>query len=312
MDYAPIIIFGYDRPTHMQEMLTSLFKNEEVQSSEAYIYIDGSKSTTNEENHQKVIDLVSERLPFLKTNLILRKENYGCKKNIISGINEVLSKNDRAIILEDDLILGKNFLNYMNQSLNRYKENKKVWHINGYSYPQIFRNKEKASISVLAQPWGWGTWDDRWNIFYEGKYYEKNVISTLNQEKRKKYNFYNLATYWEDALKLDQVNKNSIWDAYWYQAIFLNDGLTIFPQVSHVQNSGFDGSGLHCGQNNQFDTKLNSFKTTKFPSSIKESNLYRLNAYLFFKKYKILDYINYHQKKISSIKNFSSWILKKR
>ena len=64
----------------MQEMLTSLFKNEEVQSSEAYVYIDGSKSTTNKENHQKVIDLVSERLPFLKTNLILRKENYFSNK----------------------------------------------------------------------------------------------------------------------------------------------------------------------------------------------------------------------------------------
>lgn len=312
MEYAPIIIFGYDRPYHLERMLKSLYMNEEVQSSEAFIFIDGIKSSTDKENHQKVIDLISVKLPFLNTNVILRNENLGCKKNVIFGITEVLSKNDRAIILEDDLILGRNFLNFMNNSLARYKEIKNVWHVNGYSYPQIIKNKKKASVSVLAQPWGWGTWDDRWNIFYEGKYYENNIISTLDKEKRKKYNFYNLATYWEDALKLDQVQKNSIWDAYWYQTIFLNDGLTIFPQLSHVQNSGFDGSGLHCGINNQFDTKLNSNKTTKYPLILKESKLFKFNTYLFFKKYKILDYFQYHKKKLSSIENFLNWIINKK
>ena len=64
---------------------------------------------------------------------------------------------------------------------------------------------------------------------------------------------------------------------------FLNNGLTVFPQLSHVQNSGFDGSGLHCGVNNDFDTKLNNIKTKTLPKKINESKLYRFNAYLFYK-----------------------------
>ena len=152
--------------------------------------------------------------------------------------------------------------------LEKYKEYDEIWHVNGYAHPQLFKNKKKASLSVLCQPWGWGTWNDKWDEFIKNKYYEKNIISTLEDSERRKYNFYDLATYWESALKLDQVNKNSIWDAYWYQTVFLNNGLTVFPQQSHIQNSGFDGSGIHCGVNNDFDTEINDTKTIKFPKQI--------------------------------------------
>ena len=111
-----------------------------------------------------------------------------------------------------------------------------------HNYFEIKKGFVKRIVSAL----GWGTWDDRWKNFTENKYYEQNIISTLNDSERKKFNFYNLASYWESALKLDQVNKNSIGMLIGTKQ-FLNNGLTVFPQLSHVQNSGFDGSGLHCG-----------------------------------------------------------------
>ena len=85
----------------------------------------------------------------------------------------------------------------------------------------------------------------------------------------------------------------------------------MFPQLSHVQNSGFDGSGLHCGVNNDFDTKLNNIKTKTLPKKINESKLYRFNAYLFYKKYFLRRYFNYHKKKFESFDSFKKWVLKK-
>ena len=311
MTYSPIIIFGFDRPSHLKNMVTSLLNNSESKDSEVFFFIDGPTEKTDLRRHEEVVKFANEKFPFKSQNTIIREKNLSCKVNIISGITEVLNSHDSVIVLEDDLILGNYFLDYMNKSLNFYKDNKEVWHINGYAHPQLFRNKKNASLSVLCQPWGWGTWDDRWKNFTENKYYEKNIISTLDDSERKKYNFYNLASYWEAALKLDQVNKNSIWDAYWYQTVFLNNGLTVFPQLSHVQNSGFDGSGLHCGINNDFDTKLNDTKTETMPKKIKESKLYRLNAYLFYKKYYLKRYFNYHKKKFESFDSFKKWVLKK-
>lgn len=311
MKLSPVVIFGYDRPVHLKKMIESLSLNPETSNTDAFIFVDGINDSTNKKNHQLVVDIASSELPFKKVSTVIRDKNFGCKKNIISGITEVFYNYDSAIILEDDLIFGEHFLNYMNNALNYYKNNNQIWHINGYAHPQILRRNKRASISSLAQPWGWATWSDRWRIFIEGKYYEKNIISTLSLKERKKYNFYNLATYWEDALKLDQINKNSIWDAYWYQTIFLKNGLTVFPQLSHVFNNGFDGSGLHCGVNNQFDTKLNFKKTEIFPSKLKVSYLYKINTYIFYKKIKIYDYFSFHKSKFSSLKNFINWVKSK-
>lgn len=310
MDKTPVIIFGYNRPLHLERTLTSLFANKEVRDTEAFIYIDAASKEVDELNNREVISIVSNKLDFKKTTIRIREKNFGCKKNIISGVSEVLSDYKQAIIIEDDLILGKNFLNYMNNALSFYRNKEDVWHINGYCHPQIVSNKKSASISRLVQPWGWGTWNNRWEKFIQNKSYEKNIISTLDKKLRDEFNFYDLASYWESALKLDQINENSIWDAYWYQTIFLNKGFTVFPQVSHVQNIGFDGSGLHSGNNKMFDSKINTAKTLNFPDKLQESKIYKFNTYMFYKKYRIIDYYNFHKSKFSSFSNFLEWFKK--
>ena len=310
MSNAPIVIFGFDRPLHLQNMINSLSTNVESYESDAHIFIDGPTEKVNMDNYNKVLEIVNSELPFKNSFVTIREKNLQCKKNIVSGITEVIQKEGKAIIMEDDLVVSSQFLNFMNTALKKYSDNKKIWHINGYSFPQFIGSEKKTSISKLAQPWGWGTWADNWNIFIneDDQYYKKNIISTLSKQQRQEYNFYNLASYWEESLKLDAENKNSIWDAYWYQTIYLNDGLTIFPQVSHVQNFGFDGTGLHCGVNQEFDTKLNTKQTTIFTNGIKESFIYKANVYLFHRKRNLRNYFNFHKEKFSSVSSFKKWI----
>jgi len=47
-----------------------------------------------------------------------RKSNIGLAKNIISGITEIINAKEKAIILEDDVVVSSTFLNYMNDALN--------------------------------------------------------------------------------------------------------------------------------------------------------------------------------------------------
>ena len=89
-------------------------------------------------------------------------------------------------------------------------------------------------------PWGWGTWEDRWAIFIDGQFHERNYISEKTPSMIKKFNVSNLYDF-ENIIVKHQQGEGSIWDAYWYQGIFLNNGLSIFPSMSHVQNYGFDG-----------------------------------------------------------------------
>tara|TARA_B100000029_G_scaffold511131_1_gene604288 strand:- start:349 stop:1308 length:960 start_codon:yes stop_codon:yes gene_type:complete len=313
-NYIPIVCFAYSRPKHLNNMLSSLEKNSLSEFSDVTIYINGKEKNTNISNWEEVIEVASRNWNFKSLTVNVREKNIGAKNNIIQGITEMFSSNSKLIILEDDLILGNHFLDFMNYCLNKYEDDDNIWHVNGWSYPQLFSFKSRAAVSYFMSPWGWGTWSENWKVYIDEKHYEKNLISSLSKKERKFFNMYG-GLNWENMIIKDQDNQDNAWDCYWYQAIFLNNGKTIFPYKTHVFNDGFDGTGLHCGrkvENYPYDKTSNNKKTSSFPDKTNSiSLLYDLNLRYFNRKINILDYINFHKSKFSTFKNFKEFVSKK-
>ena len=65
----------------------------------------------------------------------------------------------------------------MNNCLEYYEQEKSVWHINGWCYPQLRTSKSKIVVGKLMNSWGWATWSDRWSQHDEKK---NNIISTFD------------------------------------------------------------------------------------------------------------------------------------
>ena len=307
---SPIAIFGYDRPIHLQNLLSSLMENDESRDSDVYFFIDGIKNETNLANHQSVVEIINKNWGFKNKNIIIREDNFGCRRNIIEGVNQVLKLHKRIIVLEDDLTVGKYFLDYMNKSLKKYELREDIWHINSWSHPKSYSPATRTALSRYISPWGWGTWENRWDKFMRSEFIDNNIISTMDKATIKKFNVSNLYD-WENILIKHEQNQGSIWDAYWYQAMFLNHGYSIFPTTSHTQNSGFDGTGLHCGENNEFDTTINIRKTTRYTNQTSESKIYLLSFKLFYFRNKMNDYISFHKDKFSSVASFVRFLKKK-
>lgn len=309
MKFSTILCFGFDRPMHLERMLNSLEKNHESIDSDVYICIDGPADGTDLEMHSKTVEVAKKNWNFKSTKLILREKNLDCRTNIINTITELFKTNDRLIILEDDLVLGPNFLSYMNAALHKYLNKKEMWCINGYSYPQL-NFKSGSSVSKYVSPWGWGTWSDRWEIFVNEDYDKKNFISSLSENDRKKFNVENLYD-WEDIIVKNELGKISAWDAYWYQAVFMNKGLTLYPNKSHIRNEGFDGTGMHCSSTNDWITPINMSITKRYPNKIKLNKLYMFNTLIFYRYYVLKRYLRFHKSKFSSFKNFRKFLRKK-
>ena len=123
------------------------------------------------------------------------------------------------------------------------------------------------------------------NIDFSIEDYDKtNMISQLSDEERNKFNVEKLYD-WENIIIKNEIGEISAWDAYWYQAVFLNDGYSIYPNKSHIKNKGFDGTGMHCSNNDDWKTPLNSSQTNHFPNNISETKLFRFNTLLFYRYY---------------------------
>ena len=56
----------------------------------------------------------------------------------------------------------------MNEALNKYESNKKVWHISGWNYDIKILNQYDAYFGKHISSWGWATWRDRF-IKYKKK-----------------------------------------------------------------------------------------------------------------------------------------------
>jgi len=119
MSLSPIIFFAFNRPNHTKESLTALSKNELAKQSDLFVFLDGPR---NAEQASLIAQTKEVILSFKDNfnNLILteRKSNIGLAKNIISGITEIINAKEKAIILEDDVVVSSTFLNYMNDALN--------------------------------------------------------------------------------------------------------------------------------------------------------------------------------------------------
>ena len=222
-----------------------------------------------------------------KFNLVIREKNFGLAKNIIQGVSQVLKKNSSAIFLEDDLIVSKNFLKFMNLNLIYYKNQKKVWHISGWNYNVNFNIEEDAYFTRGMNCWGWGTWRDRW------KYFEKKpnvIIKSWNKDKIFRFNFDNSINFFSQIVRNQNKDINT-WAIFWYAVIFIKNGLCLNPVKSLVKNTGIGNSATHTRSIEKiFNSKLNisNIKKYKLPKKIDENKfVYNLIVANFFKMKKL-------------------------
>ena len=124
-NYSPIVIFTFLRLQKLKRLIKTLKESKISKSSEIYFFSDFTKNKNEINKIKKVRTYLKKITGFKKKNIILRKNNFGNGKNIIDGINYIFKKHDKAIILEDDLEIGKNFLLFMNLCLKKYKYKKK-------------------------------------------------------------------------------------------------------------------------------------------------------------------------------------------
>lgn len=284
---APILLFVYARPEHTKQTIKNLADNELASSSDLIIYSDAARNDKDIAAVEEVRRLVCSTQGFRSVTVVERQSNYGLARNIIEGVGEVCQRYGRVIVLEDDLVTSPYFLSYMNQALNHYQEEKKVWHISGWNYPIATDGLEDVLFIRVMNCWGWATWSDRWMHF------EKNtekLIAEFDKETIRKFDLNNSGMFWYQVLA-NQKNLVNTWAIYWYATIFKNNGLCVNPKISLVDNIGLDGSGTHGSEERESYKVLNSIisiggKKIIYPSVIIENEVAIGRIMQFYKNIK--------------------------
>ena len=138
MKYAPIAIFAYNRLDILKKTLKFLKKNSIFYKSKIIFFIDGPKNNKDKKDVNSVREFLLKNSETSNAQIIFNKKNIGLSNNITRGLDFIFKNYDKCIILEDDILVSKDFLRVMNFYLNYYKKEKNIVSIEGYMYPIKF------------------------------------------------------------------------------------------------------------------------------------------------------------------------------
>ena len=250
---APIVVFSYNRPNHLNKTLSALSQNELAPKSDLFIFCDGTKKGASEEQLAAIKEnrkIARKANGFNSVHIIERDVNFGLARNIIEGVSSIIEEYGKVIVLEDDLLTSRYFLKYMNAALDYYENRPGVMSVSA-NRPPIDKMEIPADypydvfVCLRSYSTGWGTWKNRWNQVDWSIDFLEEFLKHPEQVEA-----FNRGGDDMTEMLIDQRDgKIDSWAIRFGFAHFKEHCVAILPCYSYVDNIGFDGTGRHSGFN---------------------------------------------------------------
>lgn len=247
---APVIVVGYNRAFVLRRALDNLSECANFAEHPVYVYLDGVR-----ENRKDDAGFVNETRIMVESfckkhanvTAIHRPVNLGCFGNIVQAINEILEKHGRMILVEDDVLVSRTFLQYMDDALRFYKNDKRIWSVNAYQCRYLrVPSDYPHDVYLNVRNWtpGWGTWCDRWKSV-------RFDLSDWDEYKRKEENIARIDNAGIGIRSMLEKQANvpeqfNAWDVCCTYHMIKNGLYSVEPRFSLTKNIGFGMRAEHC------------------------------------------------------------------
>jgi hypothetical protein len=240
---TPVVFIIFNRPDQTKRVFEAI---RAVQPSKLFVIADGPREEKLGEAEKcaatrAVINGVDWQCELITNYSDI---NLGCKKRVSSGIGWVFEQVEAAIILEDDCLPDYTFFSYCEHLLEKYRDDARIMAISGDNF-QFGRRRTEDSyyFSRYNYIWGWASWRRSWqhydvdiklwNTVCEGNW----LKDILNDDSA--------VEIWRERLQSVDDGKIDTWDYQWVLACWLQNGLTIVPNVNLISNIGFGIDATH-------------------------------------------------------------------
>jgi hypothetical protein len=197
-------------------------------------------------NDERTIQECLEVIKASPANVISIKansEHFPSGQSIINAIDWLFTNVTRAIILEDDILVSQDFIDFMDLSLDHFKNIESgVGSIIGSCFiPIDKRSRGMLRKTVFTSSWGWGTWRDRWaefdrNLASWSK--SANVFPSILHDVPSRSRF-------NSIFQSIESGDFDAWDYRWQYTNWRKGWVTVGPNANLILNIGFDQRSTH-------------------------------------------------------------------
>lgn len=126
---APIVLFTFKRLDTLFQTVEALQNNRLSINSDLIIFSDAGRNEEEKIAVAAVREYINTISGFRSVTINVAANNKGLAKSIIDGVSSILEQYETVIVLEDDLVISPNFLEYMNQALTFYRDEKRYFQL---------------------------------------------------------------------------------------------------------------------------------------------------------------------------------------
>lgn len=270
-----VVVIVFRRPYETRGLVNAILASG---ATELFVIADGPRSqvATDVAAVKEVRTIFDELEGLIEVHRIFSDVNLGLRERVISGLDQVFSQREMAVILEDDCLPSPDFFAYCQTLLLHHERNERVGIISGNNFgPELQADQGSYWVSSHPHIWGWATWRRVWGEFRaqaadDSVAIDRTALGSLIPGKSTRRNFLRL---------FDKKGSLDSWAIDFTTFCYRNRLLSLVPGKNLVKNVGFGRGSTH--------TKFESFvheveaRSMDFPISHPkkiEVDLFRLAA----------------------------------
>ena len=226
--------------------LKSFERIKQVKPNKLYIACDGARENVEGENIlvEETRNAILQQINWdceLKT--LFQEKNIGCGKGVYTAINWLFENEEKGIIIEDDCVLQSSFFPFVEELLDKYKNDERIGMIGAPNYISGISIPDSYGFSKYKATWGWATWKRAWknmdlNMDWKHTPYYRSIIKNNGYNGKDTH-------YWKYRIKAIEKNYVSAWDWQWFFTLSAHNQLSIYPRVGLISNIGFGKGATH-------------------------------------------------------------------
>ncbi|MCK4664747.1 MAG: hypothetical protein KAT68_17890 [Bacteroidales bacterium] len=232
----PLLFMVFNRPEKTKRVWEQIRK---AKPQKLYISADGPRShlPDDKEKCEKVREIVSIVDWNCDVKYLLHYNNLGCTMAGKTAFDWIWSQEDEMIQLEDDVIPTQGFFWFMQEMLDKYKDDKRICYVCAENYG----NKSGNATYFFSQyggSWGWATWKRVYDLW---EYKLDSLEETVNTKRfintfPSKFQY----KFWKRRFEAWKYVGGNTYDLQTIYLIHKQNLLNIVPNINLVTNIGWD------------------------------------------------------------------------